>query len=59
MTPTPWSMAARSALVGALLVVPLLSACGVDTQPEPERLPVHVLPTELRPTKPAPTATGR
>jgi hypothetical protein len=52
-------MAARSALAGALLVVPLLSACGVDTQPEPERLPVHVLPTELRPTKPAPTATGR
>ena len=46
------------ALAGAALVV-LLAACGVDTQTEPERIPLGGIPAELRPTATEPVPGGR
>ena len=45
-------------VAAALLVVPLIAACGVDTQDEPERIPAGVLPSELLSTEPAPATPG-
>ena len=42
-------------LLAAVLVVPALGACGVDTQTKPERIPSGGLPADLRShTEPAP-----
>jgi hypothetical protein len=41
-----------------LLVVPLLAACGVGTQRDPQPVPTGVLPTELRRSPPTPSASA-
>jgi hypothetical protein len=41
-----------------LLVVPLLAACGVETQREPQPIPTGVLPTELRRSPPTPSVSA-
>jgi hypothetical protein len=50
--------AARVVLAVAL-AVPVLAACGVDTQNEPERIPFGGIPAELRPTTTEPSPGGR
>jgi hypothetical protein len=46
---------AASVLFAAALVVPVLAACGVDTQTKPERIPSGGLPADLRShTEPVP-----
>ncbi len=49
---------AARVLLAVALAVPVLGACGVDTQSEPERIPVGGIPAELRTTisEPAPSA---
>ena len=47
---------AARVLLAVALVVPVLGACGVDTQSQPERIPTGGLPADLRPahTEPVP-----
>jgi hypothetical protein len=45
-------------LLSVALAVPVLGACGVDTQSEPERLPVGRIPAELRTTISEPATGG-
>ena len=39
---------AARVLLAVALVVPVLGACGVDTQTKPERIPSGGLPADLR-----------
>lgn len=50
---------AARVLVVAALVVPLLGACGVDTQNQPERIPSGGLPADLRASHTEPVPGGR
>ena len=56
-------MSARRSAVRVLaamaLVVPLLGACGVNTQNTPERSPSGGLPADLRASHSAPANGGR
>jgi hypothetical protein len=49
---------ATRVLLCVVLAVPVLGACGVDTQSEPERLPVGRIPVELRTTISEPAPSG-
>ena len=46
-------------VVAVALVVPLLGACGVNTQNAPERIPSGGLPVELRGSRTEPVPGGR
>ena len=46
-------------LVAVALAVPLLGACGVNTQNAPERIPSGGLPAELRTARTEPVPGGR
>jgi hypothetical protein len=56
-------MSARRSAVRVLVVlafaVPLLGACGVNTQTAPERIPSGGLPAELRTSHTEPVPGGR
>jgi hypothetical protein len=56
--PPPAGRPARCRVAAVLLVVPLLAACGVETQREPQPIPTGVLPTELRRPPPTPSASA-
>ena len=49
----------RACALAAAAFVVLLAACGVDTQSEPERIPLGGIPAELRPTTTEPVPGGR
>ena len=46
-------------LAAVALVVPLLGACGVNTQNAPERIPSGGLPAELQASQSEPVPGGR
>jgi hypothetical protein len=46
-------------LAAVALVVPLLGACGVNTQNAPERIPSGGLPADLRGSRSEPVPAGR
>jgi hypothetical protein len=50
---------AARALTAVALVVPLLGACGVNTQNAPERIPAGGLPAELQTSHTEPVPGGR
>jgi hypothetical protein len=45
-------------LLSVALAGPVLAGCGVDTQGEPERIPVGGIPAELRTTISEPAPSG-
>jgi hypothetical protein len=50
---------AARVLLAVALVVPVLGACGVDTQTKPERIPSGGLPADLRSAHPEPVPRPR